>query len=78
LTFITRGLLVGRRTENNIVASTVTDCEGNFKLPVSPGSYRISGGHPDHPQPRSATAVVTSGAMAFDILLQQNATPQPR
>ena len=62
----------------DVVASTTTDCEGNFNLPVSPGSYRISGGHQDHPLPLRATADVTGGGMVFDILLQENATPQPR
>ena len=73
-----RGLLVGRRTENNIVASTVTDCEGNFVLPVAPGHYRLSGGYPDRPQPQPATVNVTNQARIYDITLDATTTPTER
>ena len=63
---------------NNIVASTVTDCEGNFVLPVAPGHYRLSGGYPDRPQPQPATVNVTNQARIYDITLDATTTPTER
>ena len=59
----------------NIVASTVADCEGNFALPVAPGTYRLDAGYPGLGDPAYVEVDLTQSAACYTFTLTNNQAP---
>ena len=58
------------------IASTVTDCAGNFALPVVAGSYRLKAQRPNDQEAKAVTADVTAGSACFSFVLGDLSDPQ--
>ena len=51
------------------IASTVSDCAGNFSLPVAAGSYTVYTDHPSYNTTRSLSVDVTSSVACVAFTL---------
>ena len=59
-----------------VLASTTTDCEGNFLLPVAAGVYDVAARHPRYGEPNTFhDADVTSASTCLTFVLAQGAEP---
>ncbi len=58
-----------------VLASTTTDCEGNFVLPVAAGTYRLDAAHTSFGNPDYAAVDVTRSAACYTIVLADFADP---
>lgn len=59
-----------------VLASTTTDCEGNFNLPVTAGNYSIFARRTGNDPAGSASADVSTGNACFSFVLGPNPTAQ--
>ena len=58
------------------IASTVTDCAGNFALPVAAGIYDVHVKHPNYGEPYAFEGTdVTTGPACIAFVLAQDAMP---
>ena len=58
-----------------VLASTTTDCEGSFVLPVASGTYRLDAAHTSFGNPDHAAVDVTQSAACYTIVLADFADP---